>query len=336
MAEQHHHPKLSDSSVLLGPVRHHERRRLLWVLALTGVTMIAEFVGGILTGSLALLGDALHMLTHFAAVGMSYLAVVVAMRPAPPDKTYRYWRSEVIASLINALALIPIALYILYASWQRWRHPQEIEALPMLLVGAFGLLINIISAAMLHRHSEHDLNMRGAFLHMVADTASSVGVIVAGVLIVVFRWTWSDPLIAALISVTILVWSYGLIRASTRILLESVPGHLELEEIRKRMQAEEGVGEVHDLHVWTITANMYSLTAHVILREDLPVSKTEELAHRLQCMLDEEFDINHATLQFETRHTDVVCEHEKIADDRPQTTAVSPRVPPSRGGLDDR
>lgn len=310
MAEQHHHPKLSDSAILLGPVRYHERRRLMRVVILTGITMIAEFVGGILTRSLALFGDALHMLTHFAAVGMSLLAVVVAMRPAPPDKTYRYWRAEVIASLINALALIPIAGYMLYAAYDRWRHPEPIEVVPMLIIGAVGLAVNIASAAMLHGHSKHDVNMRGAFLHMIADTASSIGVILAGVMIWVFRWHWSDPLIAALISVTILFWSVGLIRATIRILLESVPGHMDLEQIRTRMKTEEGVAEVHDLHIWTITSNMYSLTAHVILKEDLPVSRTEDLARRLQCLLDEEYDINHATLQFETAHHDVVCEHE--------------------------
>ncbi|MBI2901624.1 MAG: cation transporter [Planctomycetes bacterium] len=307
MAEQHHHPKHSETSVLSGPVRIGERRRLFWVLLLTGATMIAEFVGAFLTRSLALLGDALHMLTHFGSVGLSLLAVVIAMRPAPPDKTYRYWRAEVIASLVNGLALLPIAGYVLYEAYLRWRHPIEIEVVPMLAIGAVGLVVNLACAAMLHRHSEHDLNIRGAFVHMVADTASSVGVIVAGVLVWRLGWKWSDPLIAALISVLIVAWSLGLIRDAIRILLESVPEHVDLEQIRARMRAEEGVAEVHDLHIWTITSRMHALTAHVRLIDDVPVSRTEELAHRLQKVLDREYDIQHATLQFETNHDESRC-----------------------------
>jgi len=310
VTEQHHHPKPSDTAVHHGGIRIPERKRLLWVTVLTGVTMVAEFIGGILTNSLALLGDAFHMLTHFGAVGMSYLAIVIAMRPAPPDKTYRYWRAEVIASLINGLALLPIAGYVLFEAVRRWRHPEPIDVLPMLGVGAIGLAVNLLSAAFLHHHSKHDLNIRGAFLHMIADSASSVGVLAAGGLIYFRGWSWSDPLIAALISVLIAIWSFGLIRDSIRILLESVPKHMNLEEIRSRMRGEEGIAEVRDLHVWTITSKMYALTAHVILREDLSVSRTEEIGHRLQHLLDRSYDINHVTLQFETNHHDTRCGHE--------------------------
>lgn len=310
VAEQHHHPKLTDSGVLKGPVRLEERRRLLGVFVLTGVTMIAEFVGGLLTNSLALLGDAFHMLTHFASVGLSLLAIIIAMRPAPEDKTYRYWRAEVIASLINGLALIPVSLYILVEAWHRWRSPVAIDAGPMLAVAGLGLAVNLVCAWMLHAHHEHDLNMRGAFLHMMSDAASSIGVIAAGALVWFLGWKWTDPLIAAGISVLVLVWSAGLIRGTVRILLESVPQHMNLEEIRKMIRAEAGVAEVHDLHIWTITARMYALTAHVILAEDLPVSRTEEIAKRIQTTLDREYDIQHATLQFETSHDDTKCDHE--------------------------
>ena len=273
--------------------------------------MIAEFIGAYSTNSLALLGDAFHMLTHFGSVGMSYLAIVIALRPAPPDKTYRYWRSEVIAGFLNALFLLPVAIYILYEAYHRWQNPEEIKVAPMLGVAVIGLIVNIVCAKALHQHSHDNLNVRGAFLHMLADTLSSVGVIAAGVLIYFTGWKMADPLSAALISVLIFFWSFGLIRESIAILLESAPAHMDLEEIRSSMTEEGEVKEIHDLHVWTITSKMYTLTAHVILSEDLPVSRTEDLSKRLELMLDEKYDINHITLQFETSHQEQDCAHDE-------------------------
>ena len=295
-------------------------KRLLWVTVLTGVTMVAEFVGAYFTNSLALLGDAFHMLTHFGSVGMSYLAIMIATRPAPPDKTYRYWRAEVIAGFLNALLLLPVAIYILYEAYHRWQNPEEIHVGPMLGVATIGLVVNIVCAKALHHHSEHNINVRAAFMHMLADTLSSVGVIAAGVLILLTGWKMADPLSAALISILIFFWSFGLIRESVAILLESAPAHMDLEEIRASMVNERGVKAIHDLHVWTITSKMYTLTAHVILSEDLPVSATEDLAKRLETLLDGEYDINHVTLQFETSHEEQDCAH----DD--QETSRIPRL----------
>lgn len=291
-------------------------KRLLWVTILTGVTMVAEFIGAWATNSLALLGDAFHMLTHFGSVGMSYLAIVIALRPAPPDKTYRYWRTEVIAGFLNALFLLPVAIYILYEAYHRWQNPEEIKVAPMLGVALIGLIVNIVCAKALHSHSHDNLNVRGAFLHMLADTLSSVGVIVAGVVIYLTGWKMADPLSAALISLLIFVWSFGLLKESVSILLESAPAHMDLEEIRTSMTREPEVKEIHDLHVWTITSKMYTLTAHVILKEDLPVSHTETLAKRMERMLDQEYDINHVTLQFETSHEEQDCRHDEPGTSR--------------------
>ncbi len=308
MSDRHHHPKLEAGP---GAARRGERTRLFWVMVLTLVTMAGEIVGGLLTGSISLLGDAFHMLTHFLAIALSWLAIVIAVRPAPADKTYRYWRFEILASLVNGIALVPIAGYVLYEAAHRFLHPVPFDAKWTLIVGAVGLVVNVVCAALLHRHSDHDLNIRGAFLHMVADGASSVGVLAAAGAAWAFGWTWADPAIAAAISVLILVWCVGLVRSSSRILLESVPQHLDLEEIRAAMKSEEGVLEVHDLHVWTITSRMYALTAHLRLREDLPVSRTEELGHRLQHLLDDRFEINHATFQFEVAAgAPLHCEHD--------------------------
>ena len=299
MSDQHHHPKLSESGSGLSSIRASERSRLFWVVITTAVVMVAELVGGVLTGSLALLNDAVHMFTHFVAIALSWLAIVIALRPAPPDKTYRYRRLEILASMVSGLSLIPHSGYILYEAAERWFNPVPIKVGAMVGVGLIGLLSNIVSAALLHHHSKHDLNIRGAFLHMIADGVSSIGVLGAGAVVYFTGWVRADPLIAAGISLLILGWCFTLVRDSGRILLESVPKHMKLEEIEAAMKSVDGVLEVHDLHVWTITSRMYALTAHVRLREDVPVSQTEELCGRLQKLLDERWEINHATLQFE-------------------------------------
>lgn len=309
MSEQHHHPKLAESATGIPSVRASERGRLFWVLVLTGLAMVGELAGGILTRSLALLNDAVHMFTHFTTIALSWLAIVIAVRPAPPDKTYRYWRLEILASLVSGISLIPLSGWILYEAFDRWMNPVAIKVEAMLGVGLIGLVANIASASLLHRHSKHDLNIRGAFLHLIADCLSSVGVLAAGVIVWATGWVRVDPLIAAGISILILVWCVTLIRDSGRILLESVPAHMKLDDITAAMKAVDGVLEVHDLHVWTITSRMYALTAHVRLREDLPVSQTEEICGRLQKLLDERWEINHATLQFEVAQGEpLACE----------------------------
>jgi cobalt-zinc-cadmium efflux system protein len=309
MSEQHHHPKLCESATGIAGVRASERSRLFWVLVVTGLVMGGELAGGILTGSLALLSDAVHMFTHFVTIALSWLAIVIAVRPAPPDKTYRYWRLEILASLVSGISLIPLSGWILYEAYSHWVRPEEIKVEAMMGVGLIGLVANIVSAGLLHRHSKHDLNIRGAFLHLMADSLSSVGVLVAGGIVWSTGWVRADPLIAAGISILILVWCITLVRDSGRILLESVPSHMKLDDICAAMKSVDGVLEVHDLHVWTITSRMYALTAHVRLREDLPVSQTEELCGRLQKLLDERWEINHATLQFEVAQGEpLACE----------------------------
>jgi cobalt-zinc-cadmium efflux system protein len=328
MSEQHHHPKLTDSGVRLRVLRGGERARLLAVMLLTGATMVAEFVGGLLTGSLALLGDAFHMLTHFLAIALSYVAIRIALRPAPPEQTYRYWRIEVLAGLVNGIWLIPIAGYVVYEAIRRWSRPVDIDATGAFVVGLVGLIVNVVSALLLRRHSEHDVNVRGAFLHMLADSASSVGVLLAAALVHFYDWKQADPLIAGLISVLILVWCVSLLRSSGRILMESVPRHMDLEEIRSTLKSVEGIAEVHDLHVWTITSRMYALTAHVRVRENLRISETEALGQKLQSLLDERYEINHATLQFEVGNgSSLTCEHDHGPAPQAGQGAAEPRSP---------
>jgi cobalt-zinc-cadmium efflux system protein len=320
VSDQHHHPKLAESATTTGVIREGERNRLFWVLVVTAVVMVGELAGGLLTRSLALLNDAVHMFTHFVTIALSWLAIVIAMRPAPPDKTYRYWRLEILASLVSGISLVPLSGWVIYEAFERWFHPVEIKVEAMLGVGLIGLVANVVSALLLHRHSKHDLNIRGAFLHMLADCLSSVGVLVAGAIVFFTGWTRADPLIAAGISVLVLAWCLSLVRDSGRILLESVPRHMKLGDIEAAMKAVEGVLEIHDLHVWTITSRMYALTAHVRLREDLAVSATEDIGKKLQTLLDARWEINHVTLQFE------VAAGEALAcEQSPAGTCVSPK-----------
>jgi cobalt-zinc-cadmium efflux system protein len=299
MGEQHHHPKLENSAHDLGVVRGDERSRLAWVLVITAIVIAGEVAAYFLSGSLAVLNDAFHFFTHFVTIALSYLAIVIALRPAPADKTYRYWRLEILASLVSGISLIPVSGFVLYEAVERWFNPQNINARWVIILGAVGLGANAFSALLLHHHSKHDHNMRGAFLHMLADSVSSLGVLIAGAVIYFTGWKKADPLIAGGISLLILGWCYTLVRDAGRILLESAPRHMKLEDILAVMKGVDGVVEVHDLHVWTITSRMYSLTAHVRLREDLPVSRTEEIACTLRRLLDERWEINHTTLQFE-------------------------------------
>jgi cobalt-zinc-cadmium efflux system protein len=322
MSDQHHHPKLAESGATIGAIRSGERRRLFWVLVLTLGVMAGEAVGYFFTHSLALLNDALHFLTHFVTIALSYAAVLIATRPAPPDKTYRYWRLEVLASMVSGISLMPVSGLVLYEAYERWFHPVAIETRLMLLIGAVGLLVNVASVAILHRHSKHDLNIRGAFFHLLADCVSSLGVLAAGGIVVFTGWTQADPLIAAGISVLVLLWCLSLVRDSGRILLESVPHHMKLSDIEAAMKTVEGVREIHDLHVWTITSRMYALTAHVRLREDLPVSATEDIGRKLQALLDERWEINHATLQFEVAQGEALaCEQSPSGSCAPAKSA---------------
>lgn len=299
MSDQHHHPKLGDSSAGLAAVKRGGRAGLVAVLALTAVTMIGEFAGGWYARSIALTGDAFHMLTHLLSTALALAALVLACRPAPADKTWRWWRLEILAGFVNGLALVPAAAWVLWEAVDRFRHPVAIDAKWTLIVGAVGLVVNLVCAALLHEHAKHDLNLKGAFLHMLADGASSVGVLLAAGAAWGFGWTWADPAVAALIGLLILGWCLSLVRESGRILLEAAPPDVKLDEVEAAMKGVDGVLEVHDLHVWTITSKMLALTAHVRLREDVPVSQAEELGRKLQELVDARWHINHAVFQFE-------------------------------------
>jgi cobalt-zinc-cadmium efflux system protein len=273
------------------------RRKLTMVLVLTAIYMIAEAVGGWLTGSLALLADAGHMLTDVAALALALIAAWFSSRPATSNKTFGYYRLEILAALVNGVALVVISILILYEAYQRWSVPPVIHGSKVMLVATGGLAINLISAWILHGRHEIDLNMRGAWLHVLSDALGSLGAIIAGALMWLYDWYAADPLFSALIGVLIVWSSWRLIRESTNVLLEGTPAHINLAAVEDSILATEGVSNVHDLHVWTITSGREALSAHVIHAYEV---SQPELLKELRAKLHDRFGVDHLTIQMET------------------------------------
>jgi cobalt-zinc-cadmium efflux system protein len=259
--------------------------------------MIAEAVGGWLTNSLALLADAGHMLTDVAAMSLTLFAIWFAGRPATSRKTYGYYRLEILAAFINGIALVPLSIWIIYEAFARWQSPQEIAATQMTLVAAGGLVVNLTAAYLLHSDHKHDLNMRGAFLHVMGDLLGSVAAIVAGVMIAAFGWLWADAVGSVLISMIIILGAWRLILDSVNVLLEGTPRHINLAAVESAIMETDGVGGVHDLHVWTISSGIDALSAHIT--HDDSVSHSDLLAV-IRNKLHSSFGIDHLTIQMET------------------------------------
>ena len=298
----HFHRPLSSASHFHdreGHDHHHshravERKRLVLTMSLTGGTMIVEIVGGLMTGSLALLSDAGHMLTHFFALLVSFIAIKLAALPTRPDRSFGLYRVEVLAALLNGLTLLLITGGIFYEGVTRLFEPTPVKELPMFAVAVVGLLVNLASAAILLDVGKTDLNIRSAFLHMVGDTASSVGIVIGAIVIYFTGWYVIDPLLSILIAVVILIWSWNLLRDSVNILLETTPKHISIDEVVAAIREEAPeVKDVHDIHIWEITSQMYSMTAHLMFREDCSVSDCVDIFRRLEELLLEKFQISH-------------------------------------------
>jgi len=272
-------------------------RRLSLVLVLTSLYMVAELVAGWWTGSLALLADAGHMFTDAAALLLALTAVWFGSRPATSRKTFGYYRLEIIAALVNGVALVLISLLIFYGAYQRWQSPPVVRSGPMILVASGGLFINLFCAWLLHSKDEIDLNMRGAWLHVMGDALGSVGAIIAGALMMIWGWYSADPLFSVLISLLIIYGSIRLIRDSTNVLLEGTPAHINLAAVEDAILATSGVNDVHDLHVWTITSGRDALSAHVIHAQSI---SQPDLLKELRTKLHDRFGVDHLTIQMET------------------------------------
>jgi cobalt-zinc-cadmium efflux system protein len=265
--------------------------------AVTAGILVAELVGGILTNSLALLADAGHMASDIGALGLALVAILLASRPASGRRTYGFHRAEVLAALASSLSLIAIAGYVFWEASQRFADPPSVQSGPMLGIAAVGLGANIVSITVLSRHAGSGLNVRAAFLHVVGDAAASVGVIVAGIVMLTTGWFIADPLISVFIGVLIVISSFRIIWETTQVLLEATPPGLSTSAIHQEMLATKGVLGIHDLHVWTVTSGFVSLSAHV---ETDQAQDQHDVLVELRRLLARRFSIEHATIQLET------------------------------------
>jgi cobalt-zinc-cadmium efflux system protein len=277
--------------------RHNETRRLKWALAISLLYFFAELIAGFVTNSLALLSDAGHMLSDVGAMGLSLFAFHVAKRPATHHSTYGFHRVEILAALFNGLALWLIVGMIFAAAYSRVSQPPEVESFGMIIVAVIGLLVNLAAAAILHGGHQHNLNLRGAFLHVISDAAGSVGAIIAGVVMLTTGWYLADPLISIVIGVLVLFSSWSLVKDSLSVLMQAVPKGIRLDEVRRTIEAVGGVSEVHDLHVWAVTSDIFTLSAHAVVQsgEDFHL-----VLNDIEDTLRARFNIEHTTIQLET------------------------------------
>jgi cobalt-zinc-cadmium efflux system protein len=276
-------------------------RRFTIVLVLTAVFMVVEAVGGWYSGSLALLADAGHMLSDVFALGLSLFAIWIARKPPNSRQTYGFHRTEILAALINGATLIAISIYIFVEAWHRLHTPVAVKAPLMMAIAAVGLVVNVGALFILQGGKSDNLNVRGAWLHTLTDALGSVQAIVAGGLIWAFGWRLADPIVSALIGLLVLWSSWSLVKETVAVLMESAPGHIDVDEVRQAILAVEDVRGVHDLHVWTITSGRESLSAHVVIVEGL---SPRSLLADIKRALHDRFGIHHVTIQVEAEGHD--------------------------------
>jgi cobalt-zinc-cadmium efflux system protein len=276
--------------------RGQDKRRLAFTLALSSLYLFAELAGGLYTGSLALLADAGHMLADVGALALALFAFWLAERPASAARTFGWRRFEILAALANGLMLAVVAIGVAFEAVERLGSPRPVLGLTAFAIASGGLAVNLLGMLLLRHGRERSLNLRGAWLHLMGDALGSVAAMTAGLLIWAYDWRIADPIASLAISALVLRSAWGLLRETVDVLLESAPPHLDVEELREALEAEDGVASVHDLHVWTITSGMVSLSCHV---HCAPGADGHDVLVRLQQLLRERFDVHHATLQIE-------------------------------------
>jgi cobalt-zinc-cadmium efflux system protein len=270
-------------------------RRLRAALAVTAVFLVIEVIGGLLANSLALLADAGHMLTDVAALGLSLFVAWFSRQPASPQRTYGYLRWEVLAAFLNGATLLLISAWIVWEAVMRLRSPEVVKSGLMFVVAVAGLIVNIVSARMLHSSGTSSLNVRAAYLHVLSDLLGSVGTVAAAVIVRWTGWVAADPIASVIMALLILRGAWGVVRESVDVLLESTPSHISLGSVRAQLEAIPGVESVHDLHVWSVTSGLVAMSAHAIVRESNRHQHVLEHVHDAMRL----FGIDHVTVQLE-------------------------------------
>ena len=276
-----------------------KENRLIISAGLNFATTLAQIIGGILSGSLSLISDALHNLSDTAALVISFFAVRLAKRKNTEAQTFGYKRAEILAALFNACALLVVSVFLFKETFLRFFHPHPINSVLMLLVASIGLIANIISVFLLKAHAHEDLNIRAAYVHLFSDFLSSVAVIIGAVAIFISKAYWIDPVLTILIGIYVLKEGYKIIEESTHILMQHVPKGIHLKEIQERIEGIDGVKDIHHAHLWAVTERDIHFEAHINVSRDMPVSETCLLVKQVEETLKKHFAITHVTLQIE-------------------------------------
>ena len=287
--------------------RQSHQTRLIWTFVLVSLFMVAEVVGGVLSNSLALLADAGHMLSDSASLALAIFAFWISDKEPDSDKTYGYYRAEILAALVNGATLLAISVYIYFEAYSRFNKTPEVHGPLMMSVAVGGLAVNLISLWILHGGHEDNLNVKGVWLHVLGDTLGSFGAILAGGGIWLYGWWWLDPVASVVIASLILFSAWELVKRSVSVLMEASPGHIDVDDVHSAIQRIDVVEEVHDLHVWSISSGIVALSAHVTI--DSMQEYTHTLEH-IRKMLADKFGINHSTIQIETPSFDEKEHHD--------------------------
>ncbi len=288
MSAEHNH-----SNLIIG-----KEHPLLLALILTSIYLVAEVAGGLITGSLALISDAAHMLTDVTALGIALVAIKIGHRPADVIRTFGYYRFEILATAFNTILLFLVALYILYEAYQRLQHPPQIYSIGMLVIAFIGLVVNLVSMKLLTAGNEKSLNMKSAYLEERSEMLGSIGVIIGALTIQLTGWAWVDSIIAVFIGLWVLPRTWILLKESINVLLEGVPRGIDLKKLKESAGKVEGVLDIHELHVWAITSDKISLTAHIVIEEKYDC---ESVLFNLRKLFASQFGISHTTLQHERK-----------------------------------
>ncbi|HCA08431.1 cation diffusion facilitator family transporter [Chryseobacterium sp.] len=277
------------------PASRH-KKNLLFVLVLSGTYMIAEVIGGLVTQSLALMADAAHMLTDVVGLFLAFIAIKIGERKADASKTFGYYRTEILAAVINAVVLLGISLYVLYEAYQRFQNPPAVQSKTMLIVAGIGLVVNIIGMMILRKDSEGSLNMKGAYFEVLSDMLTSIGVMIAGVIMLTTGWYYADPIISALIGLLIFPRTWRLLKEAVNVLLEGTPKDVDIHKLRQSLEEVPGVKDVHDLHVWSLTSSVNAMSAHIVRDNE---TAQNPLLKTLTEVTTGNFKISHTTFQIE-------------------------------------